>query len=200
MKVSYFNIAVAFLLLISGVLFALSLKEFDEYKKREIESEQLQENMRTVIPFNVNEVLDSLTHFVSNNKEKIAPFGQAEYAAVFVLNSNVCRGCILEVHDWLAIIESFKVKDIQPVIIVLENDDDSVKNFLNRSKFNAASFWGHHKHLDQITQLTTDALSLPQMIAFVDLTQNQIFSRSIISTRITNLDYKQKLLNDIFSQ
>ncbi len=51
MKVSYFNIAVAFLLFISGVLFALSLKEFDEYKKREAGIELLQLNIRAFIPF-----------------------------------------------------------------------------------------------------------------------------------------------------
>lgn len=194
-----FHIIIWMFLISSVFFFVLSFFEYREHQKNEQQFEQLQERLREVIPFQFDTVLATLDQFTSGNNTEVKRNEETpSYTALILLNPSVCTACILEVHEYIDIFKSFDPQ-IQPVIVVLTSDSTSAHRFLQRSMYSTSSYWGQHESLNQVTKITQNMPPVGQLLAFVDQSQNQIFFRSILPTRITSLSYKQNLLEEAFS-
>ncbi|MGF1671689.1 MAG: hypothetical protein ACFCU6_14690 [Balneolaceae bacterium] len=185
----------------SGFFFVLSVIEIQQQRTRTQQAEQLQERMREEIPFYFDEVVESLTPQALNSKlspkEYENSFG--EFKALILLHPGVCPACILETHEYIDVFDSFGFSEIQPVIIVLEDEERSAENFLKRSMFKTDAYFGRHDSLEELTRILDDQDPIEQIIAFVDTAQKKVFYRSIIPTRVTSLASKQTRLEEIFS-
>lgn len=192
------HIVVWMLLIASGVFFALTYIEHREQQQANHQMEQLERGLLLSFPFQSEKLLSSLSPISRMEPVEHDRILQTDYTAFVLLSPTVCTGCILETHEWLSLLKDFEGGAVSPALVILENDSTAAHSFYQKTQFSEAAFWGQNELTARVTEITQNIPPIGQLLVFVDNRKNQIIRRYIIPSRVTNLNTKQILLDQVF--
>jgi hypothetical protein len=192
------NIIIWLLLVSSVLIFDQSYFKYQEYKEYEINYLQQQESLYYPIPLELEKILKTLSRYEINNNTPVNNKVEfdSSFAVLFILNTGVCSASILEVHEHIDVLGSYN-NYLKPYVVVLDEDSVAANYFLQRSGFEAPSYFGEEKTLSKVTRLYENNPPINQLLAIIDLSKSQVVYRNIISTRITSLSYKHSLIDNV---
>ncbi len=193
------HIIIWMLLISSGVFFTLTFLEHREQQATNLQKEKLERGLLMTFPFQQEGLISSLRPISSTKAvEQYVP--EANYTAFILLTPTVCTGCILETHEWISFLKDFEGVKVEPALVILENDSTAAHTFFQKTQFNELAWWGLNSVTEQITSIAEDIPNMGQLLVFIDNKQGKIMRRYIIPSRVTSLNTKQILMDQVFAR
>lgn len=184
-----------FLLLASGILLTWAgIRYYTSQAQNKAVEEARQELatlLTTPVTVSTTDLIASLTPLSPDSS--LATLDSAAYLALFVIAPTVCTACVVEVKDFSDLLYQ-RYPIVTPIVLVQADSLNQAHEFYQRSQFPIPGMYATPERLAHITTLNPEQGPNPQILAFLDTNQNQVFRRTILATRITPLGYKEELL------